>query len=245
MDLSAKVSGDGDAASGTEMVGAEPSSYSSPYEWAARALARMDDPVSDLPPTARRVLAGAIRVVVTRGFGNLTLATISAASGENVAAVKYYFGNKAGLVSVMVDAVVYDELKLLVRPPGKAPEAEGLSRLVQDTLVLSEPGKPLKVLFELLPHALRDKKLRRRLQEYYETFYELHLEQLGAGEGGDPELRSRLSGLASLLAAVSDGLTMQALVAPEHFDMMTALRALDALFAGGIPALIGSEANGS
>lgn len=245
MDLTVKASGDGDAASGTEMVGAEPSSCSSTYEWAARALARMDDPVSDLPPTARRVLAGALRVVVTKGFAKLTLASISTASAENVAAVKYYFGNKAGLVRVMVDAVVYDEIKLLVSPPGKHPEADGLSWLVQDTFILSEPGKPSRVLFELVPHALRDKKLRQRLQEYYETFYELHLEQLGAGEGGDAELRSRLGGLAILLAAVSDGLTMQALVAPEHFDMMTALRALDALFAGGIPALVGSEANES
>ena len=221
------------------------SDQDSAFAWVENALTRIEDPVANLPPTAQRVLAGAMRVVVTKGFGKLTLASISAASGENVAAVKYYFGNKAGLVSVLIYAVVYAELVLLTRPPRKTSAATGLSRLAEETLILSTPSKPLKVLFELLPHALRHKKLRLQLQGYYETFYELHLEQLGAGEGADPELRARLSGLATLLAAASDGLTMQALVAPQHFDFIAALRALDVLLALGIPALVSGEADRS
>jgi len=208
-------------------------------------IARVDDPVATLAPTAQRLLAGAMSVVVAKGFAKLTLASISAASGENVAAVKYYFGNKAGLISVMVDAVVYAELALLTRPPRTAAEVIGLSRVVEETRILSTPGKPLKILFELLPHALRDKKLRAQLQGYYETFYELHLEQLGAGEGADAERRARLCGLAMLLAATADGLTMQALVAPRHFDFIAALRALDVLLTHGIPALASGEADQS
>ena len=160
--------------------------------WVDKMIARVDDPVATLAPTAQRLLAGAMSVVVAKGFAKLTLASISAASWDNVAAVKYYFGNKAGLISVMVDAVVYAELALLTRPPRTAAEVIGLSRVVEETRILSTPGKPLKILFELLPHALRDKKLRAQLQGYYETFYELHLEQLGAGEGADAERRARL-----------------------------------------------------
>lgn len=206
--------------------------------WVKDALSRIDDPVASLPPTAQRVLSGAMRVVVSKGFGKLTLARISDESGENVAAVKYYFGNKAGLVSILIDAVVYAELVLLTRPSGTGSAASGLSRLAQETLTLSTPGEPLRVLFELLPHALRDKKLREQLRGYYETFYALHLEQLGAGEGADPDLRARMNGLAMLLAAVSDGLTMQALVAPQHFDVSEALRVFDVLLAYGMPALL-------
>ena len=211
--------------------------------WVERVLARFEDPVASLPPTAQRVLTGAMSVVVTKGFGNLTLANIAAASGENVAAVKYYFGNKAGLVKVLVEAVVYAELTLLTHESRKISGQSELSRLAQETLILSTPGKPLKVLFEVLPHALRDKTLRSQLRKYYETFYELHLEQLGAGEGADPDLRARLGGVAMLLAAIADGLTIQALVAPEHFDIIEAMRALDALTAAGIPALVSGGAD--
>lgn len=211
--------------------------------WIADALTRIEDPVANLPPTAQRVLAGAMSVVVTKGFAKLTLSRISAASGENVAAVKYYFGNKAGLVSVLVDAVAYAELLLLTRPPRNTSAADGLSRLAEETLILSVPGKPLKVLFELLPHVLRDKNLRLKLRGYYETFYELHLEQLGAGEGADPDLRARMGGLAMLLAAVSDGLTIQMLVAPDTLVVHELLRTLDVLLAHGIPALASGEAH--
>ena len=105
--------------------------------------------------------------------------------------------------------------------------------------------QPLKVLFELLPHALRDKKLRAKLRGYYETFYEMHLEQLGAGQGADPDLRARMSGLAMLLAAVSDGLTIQMLVEPEKFVVDDLLGALDVLLTHGIPALASGEAQRS
>jgi AcrR family transcriptional regulator len=206
--------------------------------WVKDALGRIDDPVGGLPPTAQRVLAGAMRVVVSKGFGKLTLARISEESGENVAAVKYYFGNKAGLVSVLIDAVVYAQLVQLTRRSGTGLAASGLSRLGQETLTLSTLGEPLRVLFELLPHALRDKKLREQLRGYYETFYSLHLAQLDAGEGADPDLRARMNGLAMLLAAVADGLTMQALVAPRHFDVGEALRAFDVLITSGMPALL-------
>ena len=186
-----------------------------------------------------------MRIVLTKGFGKLTLASISEASGENVAAVKYYFGNKAGLVSVLFDAVLYAEVRLLAHPPRKISAADGLSMLGQETLILSTPGKPLKVFFELFPHAVRDKKLRLQLRRYYETFYEVHLEQVGAGEGVDPEARARMSGLAMLLTAIADGLTIQALVAPERFDVAVALRALDALMAGGMPTLIDGDTDAS
>jgi AcrR family transcriptional regulator len=138
--------------------------------WAEGALARITDPASSLPPAAQRVLAGAMHVLVTKGFGRLTIANISAASGENVAAVKYYFGNKAGLIDALLETVIYNELKLLARQR-KASRANGLSRLAHEILVLSTPDRSDRILWELLPHALRDKRLRQHMRRYYESFF--------------------------------------------------------------------------
>jgi len=178
-----------------------------------------------------------MRVVVAKGFKKLTLAAISAASGENVAAVKYYFGNKAGLVDVLLEAVVYSELKLLACRRSTGSRDDGLSRIGEEIGVLSTPGKSDRILLEMLPHALRDKNLRMHLRRYYESFFELHMEQLGVGPGTDPERREEMRGFAMVLSAVADGLTIQSLVAPEHFDALVALRALDELFLRAVPCL--------
>jgi AcrR family transcriptional regulator len=205
--------------------------------WAELALEGIADPVASLPPAAQRVLNGAMRVVVAKGFGRMTLAAISAASGENVAAVKYYFGNKAGLVDVLLEAVVYNELKLLIGRRRKGSAGDGLSRLTEEIGVLSTPDRSDRVLWELLPHALRDRRLRERLQRYYESFFELHMKQLGAGAGADSELRQRMSGFAMILSAVADGLTIHSMVAPAHFDPQVALGALDELLRCTFPEL--------
>jgi len=61
--------------------------------------------------------------------------------------------------------------------------------------------------------------VRRQLQSTRD-FYELILSNWALARAAILT-ESRLSGLATLLAAVSDGLTMQ-LCAPEHFDMIAA-----------------------
>jgi len=205
--------------------------------WAQLALQRTPDPVASLSPAAQRVLNGAMHVVVARGFGRLTLAAVSAASRENVAAVKYYFGNKAGLVDVLLEAVVYSQLKLLSGRRRQGPDGHGLSRVTEEIGVLSTPDRSDRILWELLPHALRDKKLREHLRRYYESFFELHMEQLGAGTNSDPELRERMSGFAMILSAIADGLTIQSMVAPAHFNPEVALGALDELLTCTFPEL--------
>ena len=202
------------------------------------ALAQLENPVSSLPPAAQRVLNGAMQVVVSKGFGRLTLQNISAASGENVAAVRYYFGNKAGLIDVMLQTVAYNEVELLTRPRRRARTGTELNRLASDIQVLSTPDRFDKILIELLPHAMRDKKLRQYLQRYYEIFYatflEMHLGQRG-GTAGDSAAATRMTAFAALLTAIADGLTIQAMVAPQEFDFAAAVRALDELIDHGVP----------
>jgi len=227
----------GVGASGGENASAGRGAPATSRTWAEEALARLSDPVASLPPAAQRVLNGAMRVVVAKGFSRLTLAAISHASGENVAAVKYYFGNKAGLIDVLLEAVVYNQLTLLARRRQVETEDSGLSRLTEEIHLLSTPDKWDKILWELVPHALRDKKLRVHLRRYYASFFELHMAQLGIKADSSPELRERLRGIAMILSAVTDGLTIQSMVGPEHFDAEVALRALDEVIMHTFPEL--------
>jgi AcrR family transcriptional regulator len=64
------------------------------------------DPLPDLPPTARRILTAAQRVLVRDGFRDLTFQAVGAEAGENPALTRYYFGSKAGLIEALVDSGV-------------------------------------------------------------------------------------------------------------------------------------------
>ena len=69
----------------------------------------ISDPTPDLGPTAQRILDAAIRVLGRDGYRALTFETIAREAGENPALIRYHFGSKAGLISVLVDAVLYLE----------------------------------------------------------------------------------------------------------------------------------------
>ena len=58
-----------------------------------------------MPATAARLLAAARRIVIRSGYADLSLRRIEKESGANEALVSYYFGNKAGLVSALVDTL--------------------------------------------------------------------------------------------------------------------------------------------
>jgi AcrR family transcriptional regulator len=201
------------------------------------------DPRASLSPTALRVLEAARRVIVEEGFEKLTLSRIGEVSGEkNVAAVKYYFGSKSGLVSAVLDTVLYDAMSTLDAPPGHEFGDTGLTGLTVQTAIVNQPSDALTILFEMLPHVLRDRELVGRLRAYYEAFYQLHLAQvrreaavLEAAPRSTDERGPSPEGLASLLSALGDGLAIQAMVRPEHFDPLKTLGALDVLLRHGLP----------
>ena len=205
----------------------------------------IEDPREKLQPTALRVLEATRKVIVEEGFAKLTLSRISEVSGEkNVAAVKYYFGSKSGLISVVLDTVLYDVMATLDAPPGDRFTSQGFSRLTVQTAVVNQPSDALRILFEMLPYVLRDGELLDRLHSYYEAFYQLHLAQvrtearvLAADPKGADKRRPSPEGLASLLSALGDGLAIQALVQPDHFDFLETLSALNVLLRHGLPLI--------
>jgi AcrR family transcriptional regulator len=174
-----------------------------------------EDPLSSLPETARNLLIAAKEIVADEGFEALTLKTVSERAGENKAMVSYYFDNKAGLISAVLDSVIHDEyLASLDRMKDVAP-GERIPRLIEEMRRMAESVNDFQVFYELLPHVLRDEMLRRRMALLFRWYWKMKLEWLGVKDGAGGLADPDLLGVAQLLSAVIDGLAIQVAVDPR------------------------------
>jgi len=167
-------------------------------------------------------------IIEMDGFNALTLNAVAAASGENKAMISYYFGNKAGLISAVVDSVVHEEY-VTSKDRMKNVDAEHrLQRIIAEMRTMDAATREFRVFFELLPRVLRDEALRQRIALLYDWYWSVKLEWLGVADPAsafeDPDLR----GLAQLLSAVIDGLAVQAAIDPD-LDLANPYRILSRL----------------
>lgn len=173
------------------------------------------DPAAELSPTARRILAAARRVLAREGYGGLSLEAIATEAGENKASIRYHFGNKAGLITALVDSVVHDENVKLLKDLARG--GDDRVRLLMDmhrrtTLNASQ----YRLFFDLFPNVLRDTRLWPRMAALYRWYREL--DALALAPDADDELRARVEVLTALTVAVCDGLAMQHISDPD-FDL--------------------------
>ena len=179
----------------------------------------VQDPALSLPETAQRLLEAARRLLLAGGFDALRLDAIAAESGKNKASIKYYFGNKDGLILAILDSLDYDDcLALAEHTRGTAGE-ERLQRYVEGQTRLAADAEGFLVFFDLLPHVIRDERLRERVAALYEWYYKMNVEWLGLAERVRPDNRERYVGFVSLMVAVVDGLALQAALMPKGFDL--------------------------
>ncbi|MHB1345685.1 MAG: TetR/AcrR family transcriptional regulator [Thermoleophilia bacterium] len=181
-------------------------------------------PLSAMPPVARALVEAARRLLGEKGFKALSLEAIAREAGENKAMVRYYFGDKDGLLAALVDSLIRDNqvavnTEMRALPPGPArihAWADGLRRVAADT-------DSFYALFNLVPHILGSDRLRPRIAELYSWYRGLNVEAcLPEAEEGDPSA----AGLGALLTAVVDGIALQALLDPDDFDPNEAFRTL-------------------
>jgi len=173
-------------------------------------------PYADRPPSAQALVDAARRLLVSGGFDALRLDAIAAEAGENKAMIRYYFGDKAGLLAALVDDLTHDATTGLVKraetlPPG--PErlhnhVASVRRLIEDPEFVT--------FFDVLPHALRDERLRPLINDLHKWYREINVRCFGAAV--TPETRREVYALASLAMAVADGVAMQRALDPEGFD---------------------------
>jgi AcrR family transcriptional regulator len=190
----------------------------------------LSDPTPKLAPTARRILDAAQRVLVRDGFRALTFEAIAGEAGENPALIRYHFGSKAGLISALVDAVLYFEAVELIQTLSAAPAGrkrrEALFRLHRK---MARDRESYTAYYELIPHVLRDRELRPKLRALMEWYRRLDAWAL-SGRADEQEMAA-LEPLSSLTVAVLDGLALQ-VEADPGFDIEPVFRLWEDLVFG-------------
>lgn len=195
----------------------------------------LENPMATLPPTAQRILAAARTLLEEGGFNALRLQAISRESGEPKASIAYYFGNKAGLVEALVDSLIHDANLALITETEQLPLGEErVHALVDGETRIVADGDSFRAFFDVLPHVLRDERLRPRVARLYDGYRETVLRCLGAG--GAQAAQHRLLPLAMLMIAIVDGLAIQRGLDPGRVDVSAATRLweemMQALLAG-------------
>ena len=174
----------------------------------------IEDPAPRLAPTAARILEAAKRVLARDGFPALTFANIAAEAGENPALIRYHFGSKAGLITTLVDSVLYLESVELIEELASVPPGDERRRaLFQLHQTYARDLDSYHMFYELIPHILRDEELRPHLSALFDWYRKLDAWALGAQAGTDHP--AQLEPLALLTVAIADGVALQVQADPE------------------------------
>ena len=193
-----------------------------------RAGGRLDvpfeNPVSSLPQTAQKILAAARKLLIEGGYEAMTLENVAGEAGVNKASIRYNFGNKAGLVTAVLDAYIHDECLRLVATMKDVPPEQVVATAMSGMRNMLVEADNFQGYFDILPHAFREPELRERMLALYKWWYLQNLAWLGLRDVPDVEQNETLVGLGELVCAVIDGLCIQAGLQPEGFDMGRALR---------------------
>jgi AcrR family transcriptional regulator len=173
-------------------------------------------------PTAVRILEAAKRILSERGYAKLTLQAVEEESGEYRALVAYYFGSKQGLVDAIIDSLMDAEDEALREHlEGIEEPEERVRTLIDEQRQISADWRGFRAFYELLPHIMRDDRLREHLAADYAKSRELDRQTLAAGRpsGGSADAGGEdLDKLAALSVAVVEGLAVQYAADQEHFD---------------------------
>ncbi len=176
----------------------------------------------DMPPTARRLLEAARRLLERSGFRALSVQAIADEAGENKALIRYYFGDKNGLLVALVDWLMYDYLweawQRLAQLAGDRAELDLLIDGAAGAMLADRTS--YMAYFDLLPHVLRDPGMARQLSELLKAYRDFNVRGFW-GDRGDPP--AVIQDLAALTVALSDGLAVQMLADPDKVDIPRAL----------------------
>jgi AcrR family transcriptional regulator len=196
-----------------------------------------ENPLESLPATAQKILRAATSLLAERGYEAVTLENVAAAAGVNKASIRYNFGNKAGLIIAVADALIHDECLRLAADVESVPEEERLHAAMVGIRKMILDADSFRGFFDILPHAFRDPELRARLFALYAWWYHQNLTWLGLAVPGAHD-NDVLMGLAELIAAIPDGLSVQAGLNPDGFDLSRPLATLEFLLRNSMAQLL-------
>jgi AcrR family transcriptional regulator len=172
---------------------------------------------ADLAPAAQDLLAAAERILRRDGYAALTYRRIAAEAGRNQALIAYYFGDRAGLVTLLVDWLNRDGLLDMERTLEAAPSepAAVTEALLDAHLELARDTAGSRLWLELTPNVAADSRIRPRVALVYASYRQL-------ASHAYPDMTP----LTDMLIAIVDGMAVQYVVGGPGFDGTGAYRVL-------------------
>lgn len=185
---------------GVDAPGAEPAAA------AARHAAR------------QRLLGAALRLFAQQGYARTSTREIAEAAGVNVAAISYYFGDKAGLYR----AAFFEPLCGRAEPLtfGDAPLAQALAMLFADLIAPLRRGEASRLCMRLRfremfePTGLWEEELRRDIAPLHAALVAVLQRHLGAA-AADAEIHRLAIAIVGLGVHLHVGRDCVDLLAPE------------------------------
>ena len=200
----------------------------------------ISDPTPDLSPTAARILEAAKRVLARDGFRSLTFESIALEAGENQASIRYHFRTKAGVITALVDSVLYLEavelIEALSAVPAGAERGKALLHVDRDA---ARDLEACRMFHELVPAVVRSDELREHFRTMMEWYRQLDTWALAPSD--DPGWSERLQPLAMLTLAIADGVGLQVQADPD-LDITAAYELWATLVSGYLGSLTAVDA---
>jgi AcrR family transcriptional regulator len=151
-------------------------------------------------------------ILVEQGIAGLTLEAVAERAGEYKGAVRYYFKNKDGLISALVEFLVPD----LLLQQASLPADRRLAAVLEQWRDFWLQRDNAVAFVEILPLVVRDPSLRERMRLHYREYEPIDAEFLEFVGETDP---ARLKSLSVIVGAVIDGVAQQYLLDPDRVDI--------------------------
>jgi len=194
------------------------------------------------PTIADKILRAAKRVLLRDGYAQLSFAAVAKEADVYTTAVPYYFGNRYGLVAALVDSLAPKAFldQVAEQTSHLAPGRESIAMQMNAWRDMAADPEMSQVLIELLPHVVRDARLRETVGMMYRSYRDYDM-----GLFGMPSTASakQVRALASILIAVDDGLAIHGLLDPEDVDFETCYAVLTELIDSYLERLRGSDSS--
>ena len=200
----------------------------------------VEDPALKLSESAKRILDASKRLLLQGGFDALRLEAIAAEAERNKASIKYHFGNKDGLILALADSLDYEQCVGLANETSGTSGEERLDRYITGQTRIAADSDGFLMFFDLLPHVIRDERLRTKLAATYDWYYRMNVEWLGLTDRVNAESREQFIALMALMVAVVDGLAIQNALQPRGFNLDMAFSMLESLLRSGLEDLVAS-----
>jgi AcrR family transcriptional regulator len=171
-------------------------------------------------------MGAAAELIAELGWGRVTTLAVAERAGLPYGAVSYHFRGKQEL---LIDATMFAfERALPAEEFAARVTVSGLIELIGSEVADREAIDPVtsRLMFEAMREAERDETLRVRMGAMLNRYRQLMIDTVTADQGrGAVSVAAPADALATLLAAVGDGLLLHALIDPD-LDVRAALDAL-------------------